>query len=86
MAGALTGMLFAVDPEMGNEPLLKCMIILIIGGMGSIPGTILAGLLIGLIDSFSETLFGGEIAFIIGFAVLMLVLIIRPRGFFGYEA
>ena len=86
VAGALTGMLFAVDPEMGNEPFLKCMMILIIGGMGSIPGTILAGLLLGLIDSFSETLFGGEMAFIIGFGLLMLVLIIRPRGFFGYEA
>jgi len=65
---------------------MKCIMIIMIGGMGSIPGAILAGLLLGLIDSFSETLFGGEMAYIISFALLMLVLIIRPRGFFGYQA
>jgi branched-chain amino acid transport system permease protein len=86
VAGALTGMLFAVEPEMGNDPFLKCIMILMIGGMGSIPGAILASLLLGLIDSFTETLFGGEMAFIIGFALLMFILIIRPKGFFGYEA
>jgi branched-chain amino acid transport system permease protein len=86
VAGAFTGMLFAVEPEMGSEPLMKCIMIIMIGGMGSIPGAILAGLLLGLIDSFSETLFGGEMAYIISFALLMLVLIIRPRGFFGYQA
>ena len=86
VAGAFTGMLFAVEPEMGSEPLMKCIIIIMVGGMGSIPGAILAGLLFGLIDSFSETLLGGEMAYIISFALLMLVLIVRPRGFFGYEA
>jgi branched-chain amino acid transport system permease protein len=86
VAGALVGTVFAIDPEMGNDPLLKCFMIIMIGGMGSIPGAILAGLFLGMIDSFTETLFGGEIAFIIGFALLMLVLIIRPRGFLGHEA
>ena len=86
VAGAFTGMLFAIDPEMGSEPLMKCIIIIMVGGMGSVPGAVLAGLLFGLIDSFSETLFGGEMAYIISFALLMLVLIVRPRGFFGYEA
>ena len=85
VAGALAGMLFAVEPEMGGDPLMKCFMIILIGGMGSIPGAIIAGLLLGLIDSFTETLLGGEMAFIIGFALLMLILIIRPKGFFGYE-
>ena len=85
VAGALVGMLFAVEPEMGSEPLIKSFMIILIGGMGSIPGAIVAGLLLGLIDSFTETLLGGEMAFIIGFALLMLILIIRPKGFFGYE-
>ena len=85
VAGALVGMLFAVEPEMGSEPLMKSFMIILIGGMGSIPGAIVAGLLLGLIDSFTETLLGGEMAFIIGFALLMLIFIIRPKGFFGYE-
>jgi branched-chain amino acid transport system permease protein len=85
VAGALVGMLFAADPEMGSEPLLKSFIIIQIGGMGSVGGAVIAGLFIGLIDSFTETLLGGELAFIVDFAILMALLIVRPRGLFGYE-
>ena len=85
VAGALVGMLFAADPEMGSEPLLKSFIIIQIGGMGSIAGAVVAGLAIGLIDSFTETMLGGELAFIVDFGILMAFLIVRPRGLFGYE-
>ena len=85
VGGAMLGSLFGVDPEMGGEPLLKSFIIVQIGGMGSIMGTVLAGLFIGLSDSITGTLLGGELAFIIDFAILMLILIIRPRGLFGYD-
>ena len=85
VGGAMLGSLFGIDPEMGAEPLLKSFIIVQIGGMGSIAGTVLAGLFIGLSDSATGTLFGGELAFIIDFAILMLILIIRPRGLFGYD-
>ena len=85
VAGALVGMLFAADPEMGSEPLLKSFIIIQIGGMGSIAGAVIAGLLIGLIDSFTETMLGGELAFIVDFGILMALLIVRPRGLFGYD-
>ncbi len=70
---------------MGSDPLMNCFMIILIGGIGSIPGAIVAGLMLGLIDSFSETLFSGEMAFIIGFALLMFILIVRPKGFFGYD-
>lgn len=86
VGGAMLGTLFGVDPEMGSEPLLKSFIIVQIGGMGSIIGTVIAGLFIGLTDSATGTLFGGELAFIIDFAILMVILIIRPRGLFGYDA
>jgi branched-chain amino acid transport system permease protein len=85
VAGTFSGILFAVEPEMGGDPLMKCFMIILIGGIGSIPGAIVAGLMLGLIDSFSETLLSGEMAFIIGFALLMLILIVRPKGFFGYD-
>jgi branched-chain amino acid transport system permease protein len=85
VGGAMLGSLFGVDPEMGAEPLLKSFIIVQIGGMGSIAGTVLAGLFIGLSDSITGTLLGGELAFIMDFAILMLILIIRPRGLFGYD-
>ena len=81
----MLGTLFGADPEMGAEPLLKSFIIVQIGGMGSIAGTVIAGLFIGLTDSITGTLFGGELAFIIDFAILMAFLIVRPRGLFGYD-
>jgi branched-chain amino acid transport system permease protein len=70
---------------MGAEPLLKSFIIVQIGGMGSLLGTVIAALFIGLMDSVTGTLLGGELAFIIDFAILMLILIVRPRGLFGYD-
>lgn len=85
VAGALVGMLFAADPEMGSDPLLKSFIIIQIGGMGSVGGAVIAGLMIGLIDSFTETMLGGELAFIVDFGILMALLVVRPRGLFGYE-
>jgi branched-chain amino acid transport system permease protein len=85
VAGTFSGILFAVEPEMGGDPLMKCFMIILIGGIGSIPGAIVAGLFLGLVDSFSETVFSGEVAFIIGFALLMLILIVRPKGLFGYD-
>jgi branched-chain amino acid transport system permease protein len=85
VGGAMLGTLFGADPEMGAEPLLKSFIIVQIGGMGSIAGTVIAGLFIGLTDSITGTLFGGELAFIIDFAILMVFLIVRPRGLFGYD-
>ncbi len=85
VGGAMLGTLFGVDPEMGAEPLLKSFIIVQIGGMGSLAGAVIAGLFIGISDSITGTLLGGELAFIIDFAILMLVLIIRPRGLLGYD-
>jgi branched-chain amino acid transport system permease protein len=85
IGGAMLGTLFGADPEMGADPLLKSFIIVQIGGMGSIAGTVLAGLFIGVADSVTGTLLGGELAFIIDFAILMLILIVRPRGLFGYD-
>src|SRR4029079_14093103 len=85
VGGTMLGSLFGVDPEMGAEPLLKSFIIVQIGGMGSLLGTFIAALFIGLMDSVTGTLLGGELAFIIDFAILMLILIVRPRGLFGYD-
>jgi branched-chain amino acid transport system permease protein len=62
VGGAMLGSVFGVDPEMGVEPLLKAFIIVQIGGMGSIAGTVIAGLFIGVADSVTGTLPGGELA------------------------
>lgn len=84
-AGALVAPMFYVNPYMGHGPLIKMFVVVIVGGLGSVPGTILAGLLLGLIDSFVATLFDSVLAAMVGFAMIIVVLIFRPTGFFGHE-
>ena len=83
-AGALMAPIFKLDPMMGEQPLLKAFIIIILGGLGSIPGAILGGLILGLIDSIVATALGAEPAFLLGFVFIILVLLFRPTGLFGH--
>jgi len=85
-AGSLLGTLYAVDPTMGSGPILKSFVIVIFGGLGSVPGAIVGGLVIGLI----ETLGGAYISFafkdVFTFLALIAMLLLRPAGLFGRAA
>jgi branched-chain amino acid transport system permease protein len=83
-AGALISPLFAINAFMGSALIFKIAAIVIIGGMGSLPGAILGGFFWGLTESFAAT-FMGVNAQLIAFSALVLVLLFRPRGFFGHE-
>ncbi len=83
-SGALMAPIFKVDPMMGEQPLLKAFIIIILGGLGSIPGAILGGLMLGLIDSIVATAFGAEPAFLLSFVFIIVLLLFRPTGLFGH--
>ena len=61
---------------------MTTLIVVVLGGLGSFPGAIIGGLLIGLVESFGYTFLGG-MSTIISFAVVIAVLIIRPQGFMG---
>jgi branched-chain amino acid transport system permease protein len=76
---------FKLDPMMGEQPLLKAFIIIILGGLGSIPGAILGGLLLGLVDSIAATAVGSDPAFLLSFVFIILLLLFKPNGLFGYE-
>jgi branched-chain amino acid transport system permease protein len=82
-AGALLGALYAVDPGMGSEPLLKSFVIVIFGGLGSVPGAIAGGLVIGM----TETLTGSYISYgfkdVFTFMIMIAVLLVRPSGLLG---
>ena len=84
-AGCLAGTLFQVNAHMGALPLLEALAAIILGGMGSLPGTIVGGLILGLVKSYSSTFFGGNMAIMIIFLFIVIVLIFKPSGLFGYD-
>ncbi len=83
-AGALMAPIFKLDPMMGEQPLLKAFIIIILGGLGSVPGAIVGGLMLGLVDSIVATALGAEPAFLLSFVFIILLLLWKPSGLFGY--
>lgn len=85
VAGGLMGSIFAVDPFMGSFAISKGLAVIILGGLGSIPGAVVGGLILGLIDGVVPLYYSTTTANIIGFACIVLLLILRPRGLMGYE-
>lgn len=83
VAGALMAPLFSVSPFIGATPLLKAFIVVILGGLGSIPGAALASLLLGIVESCASTFLGSSTSDILVFALVMLVLIVKPTGLLG---
>ena len=82
-AGALIAPIYALSPDMGGAPLLKAFMVIIIGGMGSVPGAILGSIVIGLADSFLAATIGSELAYLVTWVLVILVLIFKPGGFLG---
>jgi len=68
---------------MGGDPLLLAFIVVIIGGLGSLPGTIMAAVLIGLSDGIISVFFTPTLAKIIATLLVAFVLVFRPQGLFG---
>jgi branched-chain amino acid transport system permease protein len=68
---------------MGDLPMLKAFVVVILGGLGSIPGAVLGGLIIGLSESILTTFLDSTAALIASFAIVLLVVITRPNGLMG---
>jgi branched-chain amino acid transport system permease protein len=82
LAGLLAAPLQGVSPEMGATILAEAFVVTVVGGMGSLMGAVVAGLLVGVVVSFTS-LFAPEMAKVSIFALMAIVLLIRPQGFFG---
>jgi len=82
LAGVLAGPMRGVYAEMGVEIIIECFVVVVVGGMGSLAGAIVAGLLIGEIVSLT-TFFAPRLAEIVIFVVMAVVLLVRPSGLFG---
>jgi len=82
VAGVLLASIQYVDPFMGSGLLLRGFAVVIMGGLGSIPGALIGGFILGFVDSFGQT-YIGTWSYMFAFAFIMLVLIIRPQGIMG---
>jgi branched-chain amino acid transport system permease protein len=82
-AGTLWAILFPISPMMGGILTLRSFVVVIIGGLGSMLGPIIGGLALGLTEAFGSNWFGSTYSDLIGFTILVLVLIIRPKGILG---
>ena len=71
---------------MGGDPLLLSFIVVIIGGLGSLPGTVVAAILIGLSDGIISVFFSPTLAKILATSLVAMVLVFRPQGLFGVRA
>ena len=83
--GVLAGTLFTISPFMGLTPLMKGMTIIVLGGMGSLPGAFIGGMLLGLVDGVVPILWGPGLASIMPLLFVIVVLLIKPQGLFGRE-
>jgi branched-chain amino acid transport system permease protein len=82
-AGALIAPIYTVNPYIGTGPVTKCFIVMVLGGIGSLPGAVLASFLVGFVEVISATFLGSGTAKLIVYCLLLTVMLIRPMGLYG---
>jgi branched-chain amino acid transport system permease protein len=85
-AGTMTGILVQIRPFMGFDLLLPLFAAAIVGGIGSIPGAVTGGLVIGIAEAATVQFIGAEWRAGVAFILLVVMLVLRPRGLFGNRA
>ena len=80
MAGALLGPVVVLTPFTGASLIVKAFAIVIIGGFGNMEGTIIAGLLVGVVEAFTVQYLGSGLIDLVAFALLLTMLAVRPTG------
>jgi branched-chain amino acid transport system permease protein len=83
LAGVLLAPTFASDPQLGARFIVKAFAVIIVGGMGSYPGAIVAALLLGIVEVYSGYWFGAIIGSAMLYVLMLVVLLVRPRGLLG---
>lgn len=83
VAGVIAGLIVQIRPQMGLDLLLPLFAAAILGGIGSVPGAMIAGLIIGTSEALAVAAIGAQWRAAVSFVILVAVLIIRPQGLFG---
>jgi len=83
LAGAFLVIIQPVEPSVGREYIGRVFAICVLGGLGSLPGSLLAAVLLGVIESLTSTFYGPSWAPAVAFGFLLLTLAFRPAGLLG---
>jgi len=83
VAGTLVAVNYSIEPSMGLNWTLKALIVMVLGGLGSITGTLVGGLMLGLTESVTSLLLSSNYREVVGLVLFVLILIFRPQGLFG---
>lgn len=86
MSGALLANIFNPTPDVGVFPAIKSYVIVVLGGMGSVPGSIVSSLILGVLESFGGVYISYQYRDTFGLILLILFLLFRPQGLFGEKA
>jgi branched-chain amino acid transport system permease protein len=84
-AGVLAAPIYSVSPVMGSEMIITVFAVVVIGGMGSIMGSIVTGLLLGIVEGFTKVVYAPASSTVI-FLIMVIVLLVKPAGLFGKES
>ena len=83
IAGAMMAMNVPIEPYMGHSVIVAAFIVIIVGGIGSLEGAVVASAIYAFVDTFVTTYADGTIADIVGLLLMLIVLVVRPTGLFG---
>ena len=83
LAGGILAPIFMINPLMGFVPLIKGFVTVVLGGLGSFEGAILAGFMLGIVESITVILTSSEWKDVAAFLILIVTLGIKPSGLFG---
>ena len=83
LAGALMAPVYTINPHMGELVLVKAFIIVVLGGLGSLPGAVIAALILSFTEAIAATFYNATVATMFSFLIVMAVLTVRPAGLMG---
>jgi branched-chain amino acid transport system permease protein len=82
-AGTLVSVGYSVSPSIGLDWTLKALIVVVLAGLGSLMGTFVAGVVLGVAEAASAAAFGGPYREVVGLVIILTILVARPQGMFG---
>jgi len=82
-AGGALALVYPITPLLSGVFLGKSFVICVLGGLGSVPGALVGGLALGMLESFGTIVFGSQWSTTVGFVLMLLVLVLRPTGLAG---